>query len=296
MSDLKIKEIHLMTITCIIAEGVLVAGIGARMCSVSLETVQPVSQCPMNKEDWKKRENEMKCREINQTCTIPSEFRYHCIRDSQGKLINVCAPLTTLKGRKCPEFNYGGEMIQEDNTATGTCIVCPFSYSSNELFLYSECLKTFDGTSTTLKSNIQTEDEKTYKTWVIAASIVCTAVVLILVIVVLVGRWNPAPKEDIKHNARIELCINVEELTAMLDTTDPYGLKLNKPDKVFNGYAEIEHEVIKTKEFLKLKDEKHPPVEQGIIGEKDAILPDPYYKGQLQRQKEAKNKKLDRKM
>ena len=50
-------------------------------------------KCPQNKAEWKDREREFKCPEINKTHV------YHCVLNSEKtELVEVCAPVVNIQG------------------------------------------------------------------------------------------------------------------------------------------------------------------------------------------------------
>ncbi|XP_062598186.1 uncharacterized protein LOC134259602 [Saccostrea cucullata] len=119
---------------------------GERSCPASLNTVKTVNHCPANQDAWLQRERMFNCFSHKQNCTNPELFVYHCIPNAwQNGSVEVCAIRTTIIGWKCPEFNFGGKMVQEHNK--GNCRSCPFKYNSTDLFKYRECFELKKGSS-----------------------------------------------------------------------------------------------------------------------------------------------------
>ena len=58
-----------------------------------LEKEYRTHKCPQNKAEWKDREREFKCPEINKAHV------YHCVLNSEKtELVEVCAPVVNIQG------------------------------------------------------------------------------------------------------------------------------------------------------------------------------------------------------
>ncbi|XP_062570890.1 uncharacterized protein LOC134232886 [Saccostrea cucullata] len=106
-------------------------------CLATCPTIKTVKSCPVNKEEKEERERLLACEKINQNCTEAAKFKYHCLMNERGELVELCAPMVCILGRVCAEFNLGGGLIQELHTKN--CKNCPFLYDSSTLFEYQEC-------------------------------------------------------------------------------------------------------------------------------------------------------------
>lgn len=107
-------------------------------CYDSLKTVQESYSCPRNKIEWEEKAKEKKCETLNQTCTEPNSFVYHCLVNAWSNgTIEVCAPEQHIFGRVCAEFNKGGALVQEHYLSE--CTSCPLFYLSTESYKYQEC-------------------------------------------------------------------------------------------------------------------------------------------------------------
>ncbi|XP_048730231.1 uncharacterized protein LOC125647559 isoform X5 [Ostrea edulis] len=106
-------------------------------CLASCPTIKRVHACPVNDEEKKEREKQMACEKITQTCSEPHRFKYHCIIDERGDLMEICAPMVCILGQYCAEFNLGGGLVQEHFDRN--CTSCPFKYDSSTLYRYPEC-------------------------------------------------------------------------------------------------------------------------------------------------------------
>ncbi|XP_048730227.1 uncharacterized protein LOC125647559 isoform X2 [Ostrea edulis] len=104
-------------------------------CLASCPTIKRVHACPVNDEEKKEREKQMACEKITQTCSEPHRFKYHCIIDERGDLMEICAPMVCILGQYCAEFNLGGGLVQEHFDRN--CTSCPFKYDSSTLYRYS---------------------------------------------------------------------------------------------------------------------------------------------------------------
>ncbi|XP_056014826.1 uncharacterized protein LOC130052809 isoform X1 [Ostrea edulis] len=106
-------------------------------CLASCPTIKRVHACPVNDEEKKEREKRMACEKITQTCSEPHRFKYHCIIDERGDLMEICAPMVCILGQYCAEFNLGGGLVQEHFDRN--CTSCPFKYDSSTLYRHPEC-------------------------------------------------------------------------------------------------------------------------------------------------------------
>nr|XP_034317477.1 uncharacterized protein LOC105347248 isoform X2 [Crassostrea gigas]XP_034317478.1 uncharacterized protein LOC105347248 isoform X2 [Crassostrea gigas]XP_034317479.1 uncharacterized protein LOC105347248 isoform X2 [Crassostrea gigas]XP_034317480.1 uncharacterized protein LOC105347248 isoform X2 [Crassostrea gigas] len=110
-------------------------------CNASLPTAKSVERCPRNDLEWKARAAYVSCSSVEQSCVESDMFVYHCVLNAEGtKRIEVCAPVKFIHGKKCPEFNNGGMIIQEGLfTCSNHSVPCPVVYKSSEAYKYQEC-------------------------------------------------------------------------------------------------------------------------------------------------------------
>lgn len=73
----------------------------AQHCEESRNTSTFVPRCPRNEQEWKSREQNVRCQTIKQICVSPEKFLYHCVLNAEGtKLLEVCAPSRYIYGKK----------------------------------------------------------------------------------------------------------------------------------------------------------------------------------------------------
>ncbi|XP_062579111.1 uncharacterized protein LOC134241029 [Saccostrea cucullata] len=123
-----------------------------RSCSISLNTALTTDHCPSSQTDWNEREKKFNCISYQQNCTASNLFSYHWVPNAwRNACVEVCAIQTPIVGKKCPEFNFGGQMVQEYNE--GECKSCPFLYISTEAYKYMECFEFENVASSTTDVN-----------------------------------------------------------------------------------------------------------------------------------------------
>ncbi|XP_061169316.1 uncharacterized protein LOC133178601 [Saccostrea echinata] len=137
-------------------------------CNDSVDTVKFVDKCPVNNKEWTVRAADKACHLVNQTCTSPSNFQYHCLMNpSRDSYIEVCAPPRNLIGGFCPEFNLLGSRIQnnykEDSDCKQFSPPCPVYYRSTDVYKYQDCFTSISKTQTT-QSPINEKDVKKMST------------------------------------------------------------------------------------------------------------------------------------
>ncbi|XP_056016932.1 uncharacterized protein LOC130053600 [Ostrea edulis] len=113
-----------------------------RSCPASLDTKVYVSSCPTNKMDWDDAARKKNCSAVQQDCTAPANFQYHCLANSfQTKLIEICGIPIDITFPVCAEYNEGGNLVQENHftDCSGYNPPCPSRYPSTESYKYVEC-------------------------------------------------------------------------------------------------------------------------------------------------------------
>lgn len=110
-------------------------------CNASLPTAKSVDRCPRNDLESNARAVSFNCSSVEQSCVESDMFLYHCVLNSDGtKLIEVCAPVKAIHGKKCAEYNHGGMIIQEGLfNCSNHSVPCPAVYKSSEAYQYQEC-------------------------------------------------------------------------------------------------------------------------------------------------------------
>ncbi|XP_062579615.1 uncharacterized protein LOC134241602 [Saccostrea cucullata] len=109
-------------------------------CLESLNTKRETSACPRNNVEYNVRAKAMACDKVQQDCTSPQKFKYHCVLNVWGNAtVEVCAEEKIIVGRKCTEYSHGGAFLQEHYE--NSCTSCPYLYNSSDVYLYQECFQ-----------------------------------------------------------------------------------------------------------------------------------------------------------
>lgn len=151
-------------------------------CNASLPTAKSVERCPRNDLEWKARAASVNCSSVEQSCVASDMFLYHCVLNAEGtKLIEVCAPVKSIHGKKCPEFNYGGMIIQEGLfNCNNHSVPCPAVYKSSEAYKYQECFDILETQHQKISTEYMTVYRHTNETsqllYVIAGLVVSLAI------------------------------------------------------------------------------------------------------------------------
>ncbi|XP_062611116.1 uncharacterized protein LOC134272963 [Saccostrea cucullata] len=108
-------------------------------CDDSVATVKFVEKCPVSSKEWTAKAADKACHVVNQSCTSPDNFQYHCLMNpSRDSYVEVCAPPRNLIGGLCPEFNLFGSRIQNNYNVESDCkqfsSPCPTYYRSTEVY------------------------------------------------------------------------------------------------------------------------------------------------------------------
>ncbi|XP_048736421.2 uncharacterized protein LOC125651731 isoform X2 [Ostrea edulis] len=112
-------------------------GVHTSSCLESERTLSYVKSCPKSEDEWHQRESAFNCKQYRHTC--PS-FVYHCtFSEFANATLEVCAPVVSILGNRCMEYNIGGKIIQD--AAGWNCSSCPFAYNSTNAYKYQECYK-----------------------------------------------------------------------------------------------------------------------------------------------------------
>lgn len=84
-------------------------------CSVSITTLNVVSECPTNEIELSNAKKRKMCEHLAniQSCTKPNNFTYHCVFNTwTNATVEVCAPEIFSQGY-CLKFDEGGARLQE---------------------------------------------------------------------------------------------------------------------------------------------------------------------------------------
>ncbi|XP_062615254.1 uncharacterized protein LOC134276985 isoform X2 [Saccostrea cucullata] len=110
-----------------------------RYCHESMETIRMVQECPSNAHEFRLAKRRAKCADVMQNCTNPAKFKYHCVLDSKGQLIEVCAVEFSSINGLCIEYNHGGQRLQNNDRICKDC----FSnrIMSPKMYQYKDCLQ-----------------------------------------------------------------------------------------------------------------------------------------------------------
>ncbi|XP_062597908.1 uncharacterized protein LOC134259329 [Saccostrea cucullata] len=91
---------------------------------------------------WAERERNKDCQSVQQNCTIPEKFRYHCVvNEWRNATLELCAPVRNIVDQ-CAEYNIGAHQIQYNRqNCTKFSTPCPHLYKSNKVYKYPDCFK-----------------------------------------------------------------------------------------------------------------------------------------------------------
>lgn len=129
-------------------------------CQVCSETVNKVSECRSNADEYEKRASE-KCTKACGNSEGDIKYKYHCMLDSTHKdLFEMCA-IPKYLFDFCPAYDRRGQQIQKDESRPCNTSSSRSYYNSDELFFcdLTNCLDSF--TNTTSDSPSETTDMTT---------------------------------------------------------------------------------------------------------------------------------------
>lgn len=104
--------------------------------------VNSTSSCPSTAEKWNERAEKINCESM--LSTVNATLKYHCLVNHWGnESIELCGEESEIIGHSCPEFNQGGNRIQEKykHKCNNSDPPCPFKFYASEVFKYPSCLK-----------------------------------------------------------------------------------------------------------------------------------------------------------
>lgn len=112
-------------------------------CQVSKETVDIVDDCPDTMEKWTEAAARKNCEAYARRCDEPDRFVYHCVINAFiNQTLEVCAYKRFIVSGFCAEYNFGGNLIQQNfrtNCSKFTQNPCPSSYPSTDAYKYPGC-------------------------------------------------------------------------------------------------------------------------------------------------------------
>nr|XP_022286623.1 uncharacterized protein LOC111099587 isoform X2 [Crassostrea virginica] len=160
-----------------------------RPCNASLQTVQRVSECPINHSSYEKAVKRKNCSAQASTVKCHS-FQYHCVlSDKMDYLVEVCAPSLNVIGYVCARFSSQYKsIIRVDGlncTSTNGTNVCPFSYNSTNGYQYPPCYTFVSGEQQPTKDQPQRSDAGGSGAGA-AVAVIVTLLIIGIIIVVLV--------------------------------------------------------------------------------------------------------------
>lgn len=139
-------------------------------CSVSLTTLNVVSECPTNEIELSSAKKRKACEHLAniQSCTKPTSFTYHCVFNTwTNATVEVCAPEMFSQGY-CLKFDEGGARLQEIYK-WGDCTTyqkpCSSRFLSSNVTHYVQCTeiltRPFLSITTTSKQLMTTNKDST---------------------------------------------------------------------------------------------------------------------------------------
>ncbi|XP_052691128.1 uncharacterized protein LOC128168997 isoform X2 [Crassostrea angulata] len=161
-------------------------------CQVSKETVDIVEDCPDSLEKWMEAAARKNCEAYANQCDEPDRLEYHCVINAFiNQTLEVCAYKRFIVSGFCAEYNFGGNLIQQNfrtNCFKFTQNPCPSSYPSTDAYKYPGCYemtkKTTVGPATittfsTVNATHMNNEEQ-------SNGVSSTVIVIVLILVVLV--------------------------------------------------------------------------------------------------------------
>lgn len=104
--------------------------------------VNSTSSCPSTAEKWNARAEKVNCESMLSTVNV--NLKYHCLVNHWGnESVELCGEESEIIGHSCPEFNQGGNRIQEKykHKCNHSDPPCPFKFYASEVFKYPSCLQ-----------------------------------------------------------------------------------------------------------------------------------------------------------
>lgn len=104
--------------------------------------VNSTSSCPSTAEKWNARAEKVNCESMLSTVNVT--LKYHCLVNHWGnESVELCGEESEIIGHSCPEFNQGGNRIQEKykHKCNHSDPPCPFKFYASEVFKYPSCLQ-----------------------------------------------------------------------------------------------------------------------------------------------------------
>ncbi|XP_078323059.1 uncharacterized protein LOC144622286 isoform X2 [Crassostrea virginica] len=129
-------------------------------CNASLQTLQKVSECPMNLTSYQTAARKKNCSSSYSDVAKCDSFQYHCVLSEDLEyLVEVCAPSFYIIGHVCARFSSKLKSIIRihgmDCNNTNVTNGCPFSYLSTKAYKYPQCYTNFTSEQTLSTNTIE---------------------------------------------------------------------------------------------------------------------------------------------
>lgn len=142
METKKIMCINLMLVV-MIGCCVKVSRAITNSCPVSKETIRIVEDCPDSLEKWTEAAARKNCEANASRCDEPERLMYHCVINAFiNQTLEVCAYKRFIVSGFCAEYNFGGNLIQQNFRTNCSKFIqnpCPSSYPSTDAYKYPGC-------------------------------------------------------------------------------------------------------------------------------------------------------------
>lgn len=125
------------------------------VCYETKRSLARVNTCPKNGATFNMRLLEKKCDEYPK-CQGRALF-YHCVRENEHTLVEVCAPNQHILGGHCPVFEEKLGLVIEDYSSH--CLECHGVYDSYNSSKYLECVQTREVSTYQTFTSKKVEDE-----------------------------------------------------------------------------------------------------------------------------------------
>ncbi|XP_048739252.2 uncharacterized protein LOC125653717 [Ostrea edulis] len=138
------KIVFLATIMLLVTSKTKVYSARISHCFNPSSTFKHGRSCPKDYSGWKKASEKLSCEKYDSRCHDNQHVAYHCVINAWiNATIEVCAPVVSIVGNCCAEFNVLGGIIQENYHAScgNSTTPCPFYYMSDKAYKYQSCYK-----------------------------------------------------------------------------------------------------------------------------------------------------------
>lgn len=104
------------------------------ICHETKQTLEEVKACPKNSTTFEEKMLEKNCNRFEKC--MGQKLKYHCVM-FEGKLVEVCAPRSSIRGHCCPFYDKGLGRVIEDFSRR--CPKCPVHYFSDDYQIFKSC-------------------------------------------------------------------------------------------------------------------------------------------------------------